>query len=248
MAIYYFCEQSQRVINFIAQKIAQKLDALKFCAMETLQERLISLRGESSRRSFAENLGINESTLRNYEKGVSSPDAQFMTTVCKKLRISPMWLLFGEDPLQEEIKLKSSEEDLISIPIVEARLSAGTGSLQVSDKIEHTKSFPSSFLRRKGNPRTMVMMCVEGDSMQPEIMDGDMVLIDQSQKDIRLGRIFAVGFEDAIYLKRIDKLPGKIILKSVNPAYPPLEFDISDQLADSFRVIGQVLWCGREYR
>ena len=73
--------------------------------METLQERLISLRGESSRRSFAENLGINESTLRNYEKGVSSPDAQFMTTVCKKLRISPMWLLFGEDPLQEEIKL-----------------------------------------------------------------------------------------------------------------------------------------------
>ena len=66
-----------------------------------------------------------------------------------------MWLLFGEDPLQEEIKLKSSEEDLISIPIVEARLSAGTGSLQVSDKIEHTQSFPSSFLRRKGNPRTM---------------------------------------------------------------------------------------------
>lgn len=45
-----------------------------------------------------------------------------------------------------------------------------------------------------------------------------MVLIDQSQKDIPLGRVFAVGFEEAIYLKRIDMLLGKVVLKSVNPA------------------------------
>lgn len=95
----------------------------------------------------------------------------------------------------------------------------------------------------------MVLMQVSGDSMQPEILDGDMVLIDQGKKDIplKLGRIFAVGFEDAIYLKRIDKLPGKIILKSVNPEYPPVELDVRGQLGDSFRVIGQVLWVGREY-
>lgn len=93
----------------------------------------------------------------------------------------------------------------------------------------------------------MVLMRVEGDSMQPEIMNNDVVLIDQSKTEIRLGRIFAVGFEEAIYLKRIDMLPGKIVLKSVNPAYPPVELDIRDQQRDSFRVIGQVLWSGREY-
>ena len=91
------------------------------------------------------------------------------------------------------------------------------------------------------------MMRVSGDSMQPEIMDNDVVLLDQSKTEIKAGRIFAVGFDDAIYCKRIDRVPGKIILKSVNPAYEPLEIDVRGQEADEFRVIGQVIWCGREY-
>lgn len=138
-------------------------------------------------------------------------------------------------------------EDLINVPLVAARLSAGTGSNQVNSDVESYFAFSSAFLHRKGNPQRMVVMRVEGDSMSPEIRDEDLVLIDQSQTDIRLGKIFAVGFEDAIYLKRIDKVPGKVILKSTNTAYPPLEIDVQGQEQDLFRVIGQVLWIGREY-
>lgn len=69
--------------------------ARNFCAMNDLAERLISLRTGLSRREFAKSLGITESTLRNYEKGASSPDAQFLTEICKKMKISPEWLLFG---------------------------------------------------------------------------------------------------------------------------------------------------------
>lgn len=137
--------------------------------------------------------------------------------------------------------------DLIMIPMVEARLSAGTGSLETSGEIERTYAFRSDFLHRKGNPDDMVLMRVGGDSMQPEIMDKDIVLLDQGKRDLRPGPIFAVGFEDAIYLKRVDKLPGKIILKSANPAYAPVELDIREQNGESFHVIGQVIWCGREY-
>ena len=142
---------------------------------------------------------------------------------------------------------QSCDVDLIMVPMVDARLSAGQGSLQTDGNSERSYAFRSDFLYRKGNPDSMVLMRVEGDSMQPEIMNNDVVLIDQSKTEIRLGRIFAVGFEEAIYLKRIDMLPGKIVLKSVNPAYPPVELDIRDQQRDSFRVIGQVLWSGREY-
>ncbi len=95
----------------------------------------------------------------------------------------------------------------------------------------------------------MVLMRVAGDSMQPEIMDNDVVLIDQSKKDIIPGKIFAVGFEEAIYLKRIDMIPGKVILKSVNEeCYPPISLDIQGDMAEQFRVIGKVIWSGREYR
>lgn len=137
--------------------------------------------------------------------------------------------------------------DLIMVPMVEARLSAGTGSLETSGDIERTYAFRSDFLHRKGNPENMVLMRVGGDSMQPEIMDKDIVLLDQGKRDLRPGPIFAVGFEEAIYLKRIDMLPGKIILKSANPAYAPVELDIREQNGESFHVIGQVIWSGREY-
>ena len=94
-----------------------------------------------------------------------------------------------------------------------------------------------------------MLMRVAGDSMQPEILDGDVVLLDQSKLDIIPGRIFAVGFDDSIYLKRIDKQPGKVILKSVNEAaYPPIELDMRGDMAEFFRVIGKVVWSGREYR
>ena len=136
---------------------------------------------------------------------------------------------------------------MIPVPIVEAILSAGSGSLQTSEASDKNYTFRSDFLYRKGNPREMVVMRVCGDSMHPEIMDKDMVLLDQSKKQVTPGPIFAVGFEEAIYLKRVDFLPGKIILKSTNPAYPPVELDVRGQNADSFRVIGQVVWCCREY-
>lgn len=132
-------------------------------------------------------------------------------------------------------------------PMVEARLSAGSGSLETSGNIEGVYAFRSDFLRRKGNPTEMVLMRVGGDSMVPEILDGDVVLIDCGKCHLRPGPIFAVGFEDAIYLKRVDKLPGKIILKSANLTYPPVELNVEDQNEDSFRIIGQVVWSGREY-
>ena len=59
----------------------------------------------------------------------------------------------------------------------------------------------------------MVLMRVSGDSMEPEIRDGDVVLLDQSKTRIVPGKMFAVGFEESIYIKRIDNLPGKVILK-----------------------------------
>lgn len=137
--------------------------------------------------------------------------------------------------------------DMIFIPMVEAVLSAGSGSLETSADSERRYAFRSDFLHRKGNPDAMVLMRVSGDSMEPEIKNGDVVLLDQSKQRIMAGRFYAVGFEDAIYIKQIDMLPGKVVLRSLNTTYPPVELDVREDLATQFRVVGQVLWVGREY-
>lgn len=95
--------------------------------MNDLAERLISLRTGLSRREFAKSLGITESTLRNYEKGVSSPDAQFLTEICKKMRLSPEWLLFGTN---------SARSTGTSSPKVEAPIDALPGECPRCSKLE----------------------------------------------------------------------------------------------------------------
>ena len=155
--------------------------------------------------------------------------------------------------LLAELRRKTDEilekdSDIVMIPMVEARLSAGSGSLETSAANGRDYAFRRDFILRRGNPNDMVLMRVSGDSMEPDVCDNDVVLIDQSKKDILPGRMYAVGFEESIYLKRIDNLPGKIILKSANPAYPPVELDVRGDLAEQFRVIGRVLWSGREYK
>ena len=73
-----------------------------------------------------------------------------------------------------------------------------------------------------------------------------MVLVDQSQKDPGPGRIYAVSVEDLVYLKVVNAMPGRLILSSYNPAYPPIEACTTDQLADLVRIVGRAVWVGRE--
>lgn len=70
--------------------------------MKKISERLIFLRGSVARRPFAEQLGITESTLRNYEQEKSSPNAETIEIICKKLRIAPEWLILGTGPIHPE--------------------------------------------------------------------------------------------------------------------------------------------------
>lgn len=212
-------------------------------------ERLKAATGATSDKELAVKLKLSKQSIADARSRKTVPPAWIPKTA-QLFGVSTDWLFFGRGEARhnEGGVRTANDSDLIMIPMVEATLSAGTGSLETSGESERTYAFRSDFLHRKGNPKNMVLMRVRGDSMQPEIMNNDVVLLDQSKKQITPGPIFAVGFEDAIYLKRIDFLPGKVILKSVNPKYPPVELDIRGQSETLFRVIGQVLWVGREYK
>lgn len=136
--------------------------------------------------------------------------------------------------------------EIMMLPMVEARLSAGMGSFETSEGVERRYAFRTDFLMRKGQPSQMVLMRVDGDSMQPSIVNGDVVLIDQSQREPRAGKVYAVGVEDVVYLKQVNAVPGKIILSSYNPDYPPIEVDARGDLSNGIRIIGRAVWVGRE--
>lgn len=221
---------------------------------ESFSERIASLRGSSSRKDFAETLGIHANTLGNYERGERTPDVEFAALLCRKLDISPRWLLTGEGPMRggdresAPARVCANDTELVLVPMVQARLAAGTGSFETGGEVEGRYAFRTEFLSRKGSPAKMVLMRVTGDSMEPDIKNDDVVLIDRGQRQPTPGQVFAVGIEDLVYLKMVDTLPGKLILKSANPAYPPIEVDARGDLENGMRIIGRVIWVGRELR
>lgn len=136
--------------------------------------------------------------------------------------------------------------EITMVPIVEARVFTDNGSWETTPDSDRRYVFFSDFLHKKGRSSAMVLVRVTGDSMEPEIKDNDVVLIDTSDTTPRPGRLFAISIEDLVYLKKIDAKPGKLILSCANSAYAPLEVDTREDATSGIRIIGKAVWIGRE--
>jgi SOS-response transcriptional repressor LexA len=200
--------------------------------------------GVSTPTELAKILNVNRSAVTQARKKNSVP-ATWMLSLFKNYGLNPEWLETGKLP--QVIKGSNhGESGYHHVPKVQARLCAGGGSFEVASDIEGYYAFKKSWLRYRGIADRMVLMDVFGNSMTPEIKDGDAVLIDQSQSDIIAGAIYAVGIDETILVKRVEKHPGKLVLLSDNREYAPIF--LTDEEIDSIRIIGKVLWICRELR
>lgn len=200
--------------------------------------------GVTTSAQLAELLQVNRSAITQARKKGTVP-ATWKLILFKKMGLNPDWLEGGSGP----VFLKPGHDDTAdfhSIPKVQARLCAGGGSFEADPKVKGYYSFQKKWLSRKGVAAKMILMDVFGNSMTPEIKDGDTVLIDQTQQDILAGAIYAVGIDDTIMVKRIEKHPHKLVLLSDNTKYAPIY--LSGDEINSVRIIGKVLWICREMR
>ena len=233
-------------------------------------ERLRKATGIASQTELARALGINRSAITQAKMRNAVPQ-KWILILSRRYSLSADWLEFGGTGAPgQQSALNAARtaaraagpgnagggllrpmaappavaEELIYIPKAAARLCAGGGSFEVESATVGEYPMPSRWLSRLGSPSHMVFMDVVGDSMEPGIMDGDTVLIDRANMRHTDGGILAVGFEDAIYLKRVEKKNDCVLLHSDNEAYVPMKI-YGDEL-DSFRIIGRVVWLCRD--
>lgn len=213
------------------------IEALKFYLFEKYDNNISAFaRSIGYSRVYASNI-INTTKPAGYEAQVQIASALGYDLTD--------FLVFGKSLVDGEavtIMDKPVDDNFIYIPKVEARPAAGNGSFESSDNEVGLYSFRADWIRRMGNPKNMVLMDVVGDSMTPVILDGDTILLDQSKTDLLPNKIFAVRVEDLIYLKYIDMEPGKFILRSHNPDYPPIYVDTEYLHDTSFQILGRAIW------
>ena len=207
----------------------------------------------ATQMKLAQVLDVNRSAITQAKTRNAVPQ-KWILALSRKYNLSPDWLEFGKGvPQQKSIlppaqtsKKQESQFETVMVPKVKATLCAGGGSMELEAVHVAEHPLPHSWLSRLGQPSAMVFMDVIGNSMEPGVRDGDMVLVDQSCTDMTPKTILAVGYEDAIYLKRLEKRPNGLAMLSDNPDYAPIVV-AGDELL-SFRIIGKVVWLCRDCR
>ena len=134
-------------------------------------------------------------------------------------------------------------EDYVYVPKVAAIAGAGA-SFVVDDEATGLYAFRRAFLEREHiHTQDLVMMMVSGDSMEPLIRDGDTVLVDQTDDSPADGKIYVLRIDDALMVKRMEKIPGGWRVKSDNPDRG--HYDLRGDELESLHVFGRVRWFGR---
>ena len=216
---------------------------------------------------MGELVGGHESSWQKYEKGSSLPGSEVLQALAK-LSFNVNWILTGKGDMYREslgikemnsalknynehddIPLKNTEpwryedDEFVFVPQVRGEISAGHG-LVADNTIEIKVAFRRDWIQRKGNPQDMSLIRVSGDSMEPTLLSGDLVLIDHGSQHIDpQGGIYAIAMDHEIMIKRVQVLYHKKVLKIIsdNGRYEPMELG-----ADQIKVNGKVIWYGRE--
>lgn len=150
-------------------------------------------------------------------------------------------------PTDFDLPTSEAQDGTISIPEYDIKLSAGGGTLVEGDDIKARWGFSREYVTRelRASPNALNMVEVIGDSMEPKLMPGDRIIVDQNDTNPTPPGVFALWDGFGLVVKNVSRIHGadpyKLLLVSENSVYPPYEV-----LADEIKIIGRVVSCLRK--
>ena len=223
--------------------------------------RNIRRKTEKTQKEFAELLNIPQTTWASYEAGKANPPLKILirlaemgypikglTTgvvsdmkdagIISDAEIKERQAKLGGFPVDMNIKdlppiTKIIDNGGFVIPILDQSLSAGKGQLLPDSDVSTGYIAVPKELKRYGN--NLTALYVNGDSMEPTLQRGDLIVCDSCGWDGE--GIYALRMDGCGYVKRLARKPGKIVVISDNPKYEAWEEPAESQAID---IIGRV--------
>ena len=138
--------------------------------------------------------------------------------------------------------LSDNSADFVHVPRYEVFASAGSGTLVQSEQIVDHLAFRSEWLRETLglSPERVAVISVKGDSMEPCLYNGDLVMVDLSTYKIESNGVYVLQIGGFLMVKRVQvKLNGEVVVKSDNPQYEPETFNGHD--LERLTVVGRMV-------
>jgi phage repressor protein C with HTH and peptisase S24 domain len=205
-------------------------------------KRLTLIRGELSQLEFGKKVGIHQNSLSRYERTERILDAEAVSQICKACGINPTWLISGKGPMRPEDSA-AGPGDTIGIPLYNVTGSAGGGSLNDSEHVEKWIYCSPQFIHQVLGvpPKSLCMIHLSGDSMEPHLPTNSMVFVDRRPTEPNQDGIYVIRLDGCIMIKQLQRLPGGVFeVSSANSSYKSFQITPTNPPGD-FAVLGRVI-------
>lgn len=222
---------------------------------ENFAERLISAIAGESVHAFSKRVGVSDSSLRSYLKG-AMPAADTALAIADATSVNFEWLVSGRGPkskAQPEPNMEGQAIDLRGrivndfafVQRLDVSASAGSGALAIHEDTVELLAFQHDWLKsRHIKPDSARVLTAKGDSMEPTIRDGDILLVDTSINTVRDNAIYIVIYNGNVLVKRVNlRRDGSLVLISDNDRHG--QETVPLQEVPDLHIAGRVMWFGR---
>jgi phage repressor protein C with HTH and peptisase S24 domain len=209
---------------------------------------------------IAAECGVANSAVTQWINGDSkSLRPENLYALAKATGFRAEWLAIGEGepqaspepsrPAQAEDEAEPRiphDTDYALIPQYTARGDCGGGYLNGHVEVKGGLAFKRDWLARmKVKAENLYVIYADGDSMEPYIFDGDVVLFDRSDIEPRDRQVYAIRRPDGgISIKRIvQQLSGAWMIRSDNQLKYQDE-PVTEDVLHHMPILGRVIWRG----
>lgn len=196
-------------------------------------------------------------TLQNWIDGLTYPDVAELQALADEVKRPLSWFL-GIDERDPDAPSSARElQDAVAVPILDVQAAAGAGAVADVVRAEAEFTFPTYFLRKllgdRASSARLSSLRARGESMEPTIADGALLIIDETQREMpakaKLAKmrrtepeIFVFFTSDGLRLKRLSALEeGLIAIISDNIRRYPIEL-FKPGRDGKLTIIGKVIW------
>lgn len=166
------------------------------------------------------------------------------------------WIRTGMPPIKyrgtgrptkaEEPPAKAYREvadDFVLVPYYDVRASAGHGAFIAGHPAVRHYAFDRQWMAQQIgiSAHRLALIPVSGSSMEPDLYDGDLVLIDRGDVQVLREGVYVFEVDDGLFVKRLSLRGDKLVIESSNnQSYPAKELSLMRE-NPTFRLHGRVI-------
>ena len=205
---------------------------------------------------MAEKAGVSGSVLRKWRAGHSEPTRINLINMARAAGVSLEWLATGSGDIDGGAAAYSGAglapaelgKEYALVPLYDVRAAAGHGAVVEHEQVADVLVFKREWIHQElhANPADLYLIHVDGESMEPTLRPGDVILVDRrNAQAVPRDGIYVLRMDGSLLVKRLQRLPGRQVkVSSDNPAYEPFDLRL-DAPGEDLAIIGRVVWAGR---